>query len=45
MRVVLSREFGLWVVRCAGCKTWIAGLMCEAGRSEYIKRNGYEVVR
>jgi hypothetical protein len=43
MKVRLRRDGVLWVVETID-GTWLAGLLCEAARSEYIRRNGYEVV-
>ena len=45
MKVRLSRVGGLWAVWHDETGLWLAGLMTEANRAEYIARNGFEVVR
>lgn len=44
MKVRFSHEIGLYAVRCAETGLWLAGLLTEANRAEYVKRNGWEVV-
>ena len=43
VKVRLRRDGVLWVVETLD-GVWLAGLLCEAARAEYIKRCGYEVV-
>lgn len=36
MRVRLSREIGLYAIRCADTDLWLAGLLTEANRARYL---------
>lgn len=44
MTVRYARLHGLYAVLCAGCGTWLAGLLTEANREAYVARNGWEVL-
>lgn len=44
-RVRLSREHGLYAVRCADTGLWLAGLLTDANRALYLSwQAGWEVV-
>jgi len=45
VKVRYIRDGRLWAVVAADCGTWIAGLLTESNRAEYVARNGYEVVK
>ena len=43
-QVVFTRDGALYAVIDKETGIWLAGLLTEAARAEYVARNGYEVV-